>query len=127
MAIACGEGERSFEAPVEVAGAEVSADTMNLGEFVYVQRCRRCHGLRGAGDGPYASSLRPPPADLSAGSYPRLAPRGGVPDRSELARVIRDGIDGTAMEPQELTREELDALVRYVLWLVPDNRGAPAR
>jgi len=32
---------------------------------VFVQYCSTCHGVHGRGDGPAASALQPPPADLT--------------------------------------------------------------
>ncbi|KIM00177.1 Cytochrome c family protein [Paramagnetospirillum magnetotacticum MS-1] len=36
------------------------------GEAVYARHCRNCHGAEGRGDGPEASRLAVPPADLTA-------------------------------------------------------------
>lgn len=116
---ACGEGQRSFEAPVVLGGREVAPEVLNRGEFVYMQRCRGCHGQHGAGDGPYASSLTPRPADLTSGEYPRLAPDGALPSDQVLARAIREGIEGTPMGPQPVEGEDLDAVVQYVKTLAP--------
>jgi mono/diheme cytochrome c family protein len=42
-----------------------SREPYALGALVYHRHCASCHGPEGRGDGPLASSLREPPADLS--------------------------------------------------------------
>lgn len=118
--IGCEPGERSFEAPLVLGGQEVAPDVLNLGEVVYMQRCRGCHGQHGRGDGQYASSMDPRPADLTRGEYPRLGATGGaLPTDAQLRRAIVEGIDGTNMAPQGLEGAPLDAVVAYVKTLAP--------
>ncbi len=120
VALSCGEGRRSFEEPLVLGGARIAPEVLSRGEFVYAQRCRGCHGARGAGDGPYASSLAARPADLTSGEYPRLgATAGALPSDEALARAIRDGIAGTPMGPQHVEGEDLDAVVQYIKTLAP--------
>lgn len=56
-------------APAEVKGIAnpVPANTTNLasGKLIYEDRCARCHGDQGNGDGPDASMYRTPPGVLS--------------------------------------------------------------
>ncbi len=111
---ACGSGERSFEAPVTLNGREVAPDVLNAGEFVYMQRCRGCHGPEGRGDGRYASSMDPAPADLTRGAYRRLPES---PSDAQIGALLRDGIEGTAMGPQGVPEAQMDAIVQYVRWL----------
>lgn len=116
----CGEGRQRFEEPVVLGGREVAPEVLNRGEFAYMRYCRSCHGQHGGGDGPYASSLTPRPADLTRGEYPRMGATGGeLPSDDAIARVIREGIEGTAMGPQGVSDEDLDALVQYVKTLAP--------
>ena len=42
-----------------------------------------------------------------------------LPSDDAIARVIREGVEGTAMGPQGVRGEELEALVHYVKWLAP--------
>ena len=46
--------------------------TMRVGQHYFVRYCSACHGVEGRGDGPAASVLQPPPADLT-----RIAQRRG--------------------------------------------------
>src|SRR5262249_59334102 len=46
--------------------APYAAASIVEGRRVYRAQCAACHGVAGWGDGPAASGLRPPPADLTA-------------------------------------------------------------
>lgn len=122
---ACGSGKRSFEEPVELGGVEVAPGVLNRGEMAYMRHCRGCHGQYGRGDGPYASSMQPRPADLTAGEYPRLGATGGeLPSDDAIRDAIVNGIDGTAMVPQRVSGEDLEAVIQYVKTLAPGWRGS---
>lgn len=120
LAFGCGDGKRSFEAPVVLGGQEVAPEVLNHGEFAYARYCRSCHGPTGKGDGPYAASLTPPPADLTTGEYPRMGAVGGeLPSDEDIARIIIEGVEGTAMVPQGVSERDRDALVQYLKTLAP--------
>ena len=55
----------------------------DMGSELYGQYCASCHGSGGAGDGPAATALKTPPADLT-----RIAERRGKFDEGEVARFI---------------------------------------
>jgi mono/diheme cytochrome c family protein len=61
------------------------------GQRVFVRHCNACHGVDGRGDGPAASALQPPPADLT-----RIAQRRG--GHFPVAE-IRASIDGRTVVP----------------------------
>lgn len=124
LAAGCGEGERRFEEPVVLGGDAVAPDVLNRGEFAYMRYCRGCHGQQGRGDGPYASTLTPRPADLTRGEYPRLGATGGeLPSDEAIERVIREGIEGTAMTPLGMSDADRAAIVQYVKTLSPAWRA----
>jgi copper resistance protein D len=79
-------------------------------------RCVSCHGARGRGDGPLASSLTPPPADLVL-HVPQH------PD-GELFWYVGRGSPGTAMPAWDtvLSEEDRWSLVHYLRQLAV---GAP--
>lgn len=62
-----------------------------LGTQVYAAQCAGCHGDLGAGDGPAAGALDPPPRDL--------ADRGWIAGHTDdqLAGTLVAGVPGTAM------------------------------
>jgi high-affinity iron transporter len=94
------------------------------GAEVYQQNCVGCHGNAGAGDGPLAKGLDPPPADLTASSTLR--------DQSPLDfyRRITIGVVGTSMPAFEvrLPAEDRWAAALYATQLrLPAPAGtAPA-
>jgi mono/diheme cytochrome c family protein len=85
----------------------VAADNVlqEAGRRVYVVHCTRCHGQQGQGNGPEASGSKPPPADFSAMR----------PTYAEAARVIAEGVPGSAMAAwPRLTRAEVQAVTFYI-------------
>jgi copper transport protein len=66
------------------------AASLAAGRAVYEARCAACHGPRGAGDGPAATGLNPPPADF------RIHMAAGHTD-AQLFGWLSDGVPGTAM------------------------------
>lgn len=119
-----------------LAGAEPSdgaaPDPMlaEMGAAPFAQYCASCHGANARGDGPVASSLAKPPADLT-----RIAARrdGRFP-KGEIAKIIDGrfaiGAHGTREMPvwgavlgesvpdpemsEELTRGTIAVLVEYL-------------
>ncbi len=85
-----------------------TAESLRIGEASYLQNCQTCHGIEGRGDGPAASGLTPPPADLAV--HVPLHPE------RDLFRFVHDGIPGTAMAPlgSRMSDEEIWHLVNYI-------------
>jgi mono/diheme cytochrome c family protein len=50
----------------------IPGEAVRVGHQYFVRYCSACHGVEGRGDGPAASALQPPPADLT-----RIAQRRG--------------------------------------------------
>ena len=90
------------------------------GPALYREWCARCHGEAGDGRGLAAPALAlngQPPRDFTAGRFRyKSTPDGTAPADADLARVIREGLPGTAMPyfGDLLTPEEVDALVAEV-------------
>lgn len=99
---------------------EVTPEMLELGEDVYGEQCRSCHGQEGKGDGPASRFLDPKPRDLTSGEW-KHAEGGTV---RAIGEVVRYGVEGTGMEPmgELLTDEEIEAVAAYVL-----EEIAPAR
>jgi mono/diheme cytochrome c family protein len=89
------------------------------GRGLYRQHCVTCHGITGNGRGETAALLDPYPRDFRLGKFKfKSTTRGAKPLREDLAFTIRHGIDGTSMKQiPELTNEDIDALVDYVIYL----------
>ena len=99
-----GPGQRSLASnPFPPTTASVQ-----VGQRLYAERCASCHGPSGRGNGPLATGLRPPPADLVM-HVPLHADR-------DLFQTIHDGIAGTAMAPfgGQMTEEEIWHTINYL-------------
>lgn len=80
------------------ASAERPAVDVARGRQLYATRCAVCHGADGDGRGPVASSLDPPPRDLTRALYRVRSTRpGDPPSDDDLFQTITRGLDGTAM------------------------------
>ena len=96
------------------------------GEGLYAQQnCLSCHGVNGAGDGPFAPSLSRLPGEI--GSLAFQASRSDL----ELGGVVANGIPGTAMPAaRSLTTEQVRNVVAYLrtmpLETVPGGNGVVA-
>ncbi|MDE2980445.1 MAG: c-type cytochrome [Gemmatimonadota bacterium] len=89
----------------EPASEAIEVEDPERSERLYRAHCGRCHGVQGlGGEGPELAQL----------VLPRVA------DRTQLERIIRNGIPGTGMPGARATilDDEAVALVAgYVLWL----------
>ena len=100
------------------------------GKRLFRTLCAGCHGREGAGDGDIATSMFPPPRDLTAGVYKfRSTASGTLPTRDDLLRTITDGLPGTKMPSwgPQLKDEALRSLVLYVERLSPRFKLEPRR
>lgn len=102
---------------------ELKLDSKRLasGSKLYRRHCLHCHGVSGDGRGPTATWVNPHPRDYRQGIFKFTSSVGGnsrKPRREDLLRVLRNGIEGTAMPPFGLLPDqELEDLVSYVIHL----------
>jgi mono/diheme cytochrome c family protein len=82
-----------------------------LGARIYAERCSACHGADGSGDGPAAAALQPKPRNFRDPQFWRARPR------MQIRLVVEKGRPGTMMAgfDEVLTREEIEAVVSYVM------------
>jgi mono/diheme cytochrome c family protein len=110
------------------AQAPVQQRTMFSGKSLYTTYCATCHGTEGKGNGPFASSMKKRPADLTQlakqnqGTYPaeRVAKtidgreNAGAHGYSDMP-VWGDAFSKTREDNSpEAVREKIDALVRHI-------------
>ena len=110
----------TFHAPRPFAFPVTKDKTViNLGQEVYQRRCVQCHGVTGDGNGPVAAVMYPRPRDYRSGIFKFTStPYGAKPLRSDLIRVVTNGIRGTSMPSFHLLPpDEIEAVVEYVLYL----------
>lgn len=75
------------------------------GQALWLANCSGCHGVSGAGDGPGAAWLQPPPTNLTARTF----------TNARVADILWNGVHGTAMPGwRDQSPEDLAALVAVV-------------
>ncbi|MYM85453.1 c-type cytochrome [Duganella sp. FT50W] len=93
--------------PIPVAPKAVP--DLARGRSLYLAQCAACHGTYGAGDGPLAADLEPPPIAFTD------AERAGSRSLMALFQVISQGVGGTSMASFEsLPEQDRWALAFYV-------------
>jgi len=115
--------EKHFNKDVTfVGGKKVTADTLNYGREVYMENCMACHGDKGDGKGVASKGLVPPPRDLSLGVYKfGHVISGELPSDKDFSRIIKEGLNGTAMLPWDLTKEQVYAVTQYLKTFAMDT------
>lgn len=101
------------------AAGPVYSDENDVHFGLYRKHCVRCHGVTGDGLGPAAKLLDPYPRDFRLGKFKyKSTPIGTKPTRSDLSRILKNGIPGTAMPSfSTLKDQDVEALVDYVIYL----------
>ncbi|QDT03374.1 Cytochrome c [Rubripirellula lacrimiformis] len=89
------------------------------GRGLFQKHCVVCHGVSGDGRGPTAAIQMPYPRDYRLGIFKfKSTPRGVKPTKDDIAKLIHNGIGGTAMvKIPDLTDDDVNALVDYVIYL----------
>jgi mono/diheme cytochrome c family protein len=95
--------KRFAPTPVHVAAATPAGDEPKT---LFARNCASCHGASGMGDGPAAPPLARPPANFHLRQ----------PGADQAAKIIAEGVPGTAMPPwkAKLTEPQRAALAEYV-------------
>lgn len=89
------------------------------GAALYTEQCAACHGATGAGNGPAAKELKPPPVAFSEAGRARARSLFG------LYQVIDQGLEGTAMASfAHLPPDDRWALAFYVGTLASSTADA---
>lgn len=96
-------------------------DSGASGADMYAARCAACHGRNGAGDGPVASELLPPPTNFVHAAYRfRSTAFGEAPLDSDIIGSTARGCGSTAMGRfLSLGTDRLEELARYLMAFSP--------
>jgi mono/diheme cytochrome c family protein len=93
------------------------AKTLDDGQSLFVANCASCHGGGGAGNGPTAGALAPPPTNFKLKK----------PTQERAWDVLENGVPGTAMPPwrNQLSADQRSALVEFVrsLYAPPEENS----
>ena len=91
------------------------------GKALFIKtNCNSCHGLEGAGDGPLAAVLQPPPRNFTVGDFKFDANKDGTVGTDEdLLLVIKNGAAGyggnAMMAPNPtLSDDQIKQIVAFV-------------
>jgi len=115
--------KKPFDAPQKLGGEWVSAKKLNLGWETYNNYCMQCHGVAGDGLGPASQGMSPPPRNFKTGTFKfGTVALGELPTDADLKHIIRQGLNGTAMLPWDISEERLDAVVQYIKTFSPKWR-----
>ena len=89
---------------------------LKRGQDLYAHNCASCHGPKGEGDGPGATGLHPPPANLAEHFY----------RYNRVTFALFNGIDGTSMPAwRDMSRVDLSALATAVRGLYIEKPEQP--
>ncbi len=109
-----------IEQKVFVNNLTVEVKTLHHGEKVYVQYCQACHGIKGDGQGLSGRGLIPAPRNFQQGIFKfGLSEGAGLPSDEDFKRIIRYGLKGTGMMPQDLTDQEIFAVTQFIKTFAP--------
>jgi mono/diheme cytochrome c family protein len=107
--------------PQIISDLKLDDATLAMGSTRYRIHCLHCHGVPGDGRGPTARWINPHPRDFRQGLFKFQSTdqaKGQFPQRSDLLKTVRYGLEGTAMPSFNLLQDnELEALVSYVIHL----------
>lgn len=78
------------------------------GKKIYVDKCLKCHGEKGKGDGPKAEDLEKKPAD-----YTDKAKMAKFTD-ADLKKAVKEGKKPMPAFGKKLTEEQIDDAIGYV-------------
>ncbi|HXH74199.1 MAG TPA: c-type cytochrome [Bacteriovoracaceae bacterium] len=116
--VGCEGGD--FKESKTLAGKVVDAETLNLGQNTYVEYCIQCHGKNGDGKGVSSKGMYPPPRDFTQGVYKfGNVVIGELPHDEDFYRIIRQGLNGTAMLPWDISDKRLNAVTQYIKTFAP--------
>jgi len=102
---------------------QLDSGVLAKGSRLYRLHCLQCHGVTGDGRGPTAKWVNPHPRDYRQGlfkfqSVDQTSKSDRKPRRADLIRVVREGVEGTAMPAHNLMPEpDLENLVSYIIHL----------
>lgn len=104
---------------LKIAAGPPSAGAEPGATGIYRQLCASCHGETGQGRGPVAASQNPYPREFRHGLYKfKSSSRNDKPLKEDIKRLLIEGLADSQMPKfAQLSSEQLDALVDYVIFL----------
>ncbi|MBI5682734.1 MAG: c-type cytochrome [Deltaproteobacteria bacterium] len=101
-----------------ISSAAFAAGDKENGKKIYEKKCIWCHGKDGAGNGPAAAFLNPPPRDFTSGLYKfKTTPFDEIlPNDEDIFRMIADGMPDSSMPGWKdiLKEKEMWDIIAYI-------------
>jgi len=113
--------EQAFkEGRIFAGGQYVKAKTLNKGKQIYSEFCMPCHGINGDGKGVASKGMRVPPRNFKLGliKFGDVV-SGELPHDEEIYLTLKHGLNGTAMQPWDLTNGQMHAVWSYIKTFSP--------
>jgi mono/diheme cytochrome c family protein len=119
LLVGCGWDEmKEVKEPLKLAdGREITVEQLQRGQEQYILYCRPCHGVNGDGRGPAGIGLRPPPRNFAAEDLAFKfggVEAGNLPTDDQLLRIIKGGLNGTAMLAWDIPDPVLVDIIQYL-------------
>ncbi len=110
-------------------GPTVDADLLERGRRVFDEKCARCHGKTGDGQGPAAKVLKNKPRDFTMAVFKfRTTKTDGLPSDADFFRSLSDGFPAYGMQPfGDLPEDDRWAIVAHLKTLVATGLDARLR
>ena len=110
------------EGVVMAGGKYVPAHTLNKGKQIYQEYCMACHGVNGDGNGVAAKGLEVPPRNFTLGiiKFGDVI-SGELPHDEAIYKTLEHGLNGTAMLPWDLKKDQMEAVWQYIKTFAPDT------
>jgi len=102
---------------------------LERGQRVFEEKCARCHGSAGDGQGPAAKVLKNKPRDFTMAIFKfRTTKTDGLPSDADLFRSLSDGFPAYGMQPfGDLPEEDRWGIVAHLKRLVAAGLDARLR
>ena len=110
------------EGKVMAGNQFVAAHTLNKGKQIYMEYCMACHGADGGGNGVAAKGLIPPPRNFKLGIIKFGNVVSGETTHDEaIYKTLKHGLNGNAMLPWDLKKDQMVAVWQYIKTFAPDT------
>jgi mono/diheme cytochrome c family protein len=98
------------------------AKALNDGKSIYTESCMPCHGVNGDGKGVSYKGMTVPPRNFKLGIYKfgRVV-SGELPHDEDFYQTIKNGLNGTAMLPWDLSEQQMFNVVQYIKTFAPEK------
>ena len=112
----------AYDQPVPASPQSPEPASVQHGQVIYAQECSGCHGIKGDGQGVFATRLIPRPRDFTRGLFRyRSTSTGQLPTDEDLQRSVTHGLTGSGMPAFQafLSPSDIRDVVAYLKQFSP--------